>query len=134
MSNATLPMLGTKYDYGQLLNIAMNVLLGYEFEEKTKVFDFGAKRKVCSVGIAAIFQKWRKALETQGTIVPRLFGKLNEGAWDKDFINRFKQKNRWDIENTFPAQFGLSQSHFGGEFKLVLKMNKGKIKFLNPNA
>jgi len=130
MIKATLPMLGTKYDYGQLMNIAVNTILGYPYDEKVKWFDLGGKRKVCSVGMAVIFQKWRKVLESEGFNVQRLFRNLNKKAWTEKFIKDFKKLNRWDVENTFPAMFALTKTHFDGEFELIIKMNKGRVQYL----
>lgn len=125
---ATLSIIGTKYDYGQLLNIAANQLLGYKYEEKIKVFDFGAKRKVCSVGVAVVYQKWRKVLEARGVQIPRLFSQLNANAWSKDFVEEFKKNgHHWNVENTYPAMFGLTHTHFNNEFMPVLKTNAGRL-------
>jgi len=129
MLHGTLPIIDTKYDYGQLINILANQVLGYEFDEKIKMFDFGAGRKVCSVGVAAVYQYWRKQLENIGIEKQRLFSKLNESNWDKDFITRYNKKKRWDVENTYPCMFGVTKSHFDGEFELIAKLYKGKIQY-----
>lgn len=125
----TLSILGTKYDYGQLINILINQMLGYAYDEKVKWFDLGCKRKVCSVGVAAIYQ-YRKL--NSMTKINRLFSKLNNNAWSKDFVEKFiKNGGKWNVENTYPAMFGLTDSHFNNETRLVLKMNKGKIQYLS---
>ncbi len=126
---ATVPLLGTKYDYGQLLNIATNQMLGYSFDEKTKVFDMGGKRKVCSVGVAAVFQIWRKELEKQGIKIPRLFSKLNRNNWDPKFLKKFDEVGRWNVENTYPAMYALTKKYYNSEFELVLRMRNGKILY-----
>jgi len=127
---ATLPILLTDYDYGQLMNILVNQTLGYPYDEKVKWFDLGSKRKVCSVGVAVVYQKWRKDIE-QIQEFPRLFSKLNKKRWDKEFIKKFeKDGSRWNVENTYPCMFGLTKTHFNNEFELILKMNKGKIQYL----
>lgn len=128
---ATIPILLTKYDVGQLIDIAINQILGYPYDEKIYWFDFGTKYKVCSVGAGAIYQKWRKILEAKGTIIPRLFSKLNPNRWSQDFIQKFKDNGgRWNIENYYPALFSNSDM-FDNEFKLIVSMNKGKIITLN---
>lgn len=127
---ATIPILLTQYDFGQLINIAVNQILGYPYDEKVLWFDFGCKMKVCSVGVGAIIQKWRKTLEAQEKPVPpRLFSKLNSHYWSKEFIEEFtKNGSRWNIENYYPAIFANSQ-YYDNEFKLILEMNKGEIVY-----
>jgi len=124
-------ILDTEYDFGQLLNILINTIAGYPFYEKYKFFDFGAKYKVCSVGVAAIYTYWRHKMEQKGKKIPRLFSKLNPNAWNKEFIKKFKQHgNRWDVENTFPANFANTQTHFDKEFVNILFADKGEILYL----
>ena len=129
MLHATLPIIDTKYDYGQLVNILVNQILGYPYDEKVKWFDLGSKRKVCSVGVAVVYQKLRKVLESEGIIIERLFSKLNKANWKDDFIKEFNELGRWNVENTYPAMFGITDTHFDNEFELILKMNKGKIQY-----
>ncbi len=119
-------IIGTKYDFGQLLDIAINQILGYPFDDKIKWFDFGNKQKVCSVGVATIFEKFRN--ETKS--IDRLFSKLNFRKWSGSMIKKFYSNGgRWDIEQTYPANFSNSATHFNTEFKLVLRMRKGKVLF-----
>jgi hypothetical protein len=126
MLHAALPILLTKYDYGQLLNIAVNQMLGYPFERKTSLFDFSRRRMVCSVGVAAVYQKWRKILEATGEKVPpRLFSRLNPAKWSKEFRRKFEQNgSRWHVENTYPAHFA-NTDFFNNEFRLVLRIERG---------
>jgi len=121
---------GRKYDYGQLINILMNGIMGYEYSEKIKAFDFGSELKVCSVSIACIFQKWRVLT---GKKTARLFSKLNPKKWDKEFIEKFNKKGHWDVENTTPGHF-VNSGHFDNEFELILHLKNGRIKFIRENV
>lgn len=117
-------ILGTNYDYGQLLNILINQLLGYPFDEKVKWFDFGGKQKVCSVGFGAIYNKW-----TKGKNYARLFNKLNEKYWSKSFYKDFYDNGgNWNIENYYPANVS-NPKHFDNEFELILRMRDGEILY-----
>lgn len=117
-------ILGTNYDYGQLLNILINQLLGYPYDEKVKWFDGGGKLKVCSVGVGAIMNKW-----TKGKNYTRLFNKLNPKYWHKIIYEDFyKNGGNWNIENYYPANFS-NPKHFDNEYELILKMNEGNITY-----
>lgn len=125
-----LPIIGTKYDFGQLINILICQELGYPYDEKVKWFDLSGKKKVCSVGVAVGYQFMRKQLELQGVNLPRLFSKLNEDKWEKDFIEKFnKDGAHWNVENTYPCMFGLTMSHFNSEFYPVLRMRDGEVLY-----
>lgn len=125
-------IIGTSYDIGQLLDIAIGQVCGYPVEDKINIFDTGKKNVVCSVGAAAVYTYWRHELEKIGIKLPRLFSKLNDKAWDKDFIRYYhKCGNKWSVERTYPANFANCKTHFDDEFELVLKMKAGEILYLN---
>lgn len=48
---------GTKYDYGQLIDILIKQIFGF-VPETLSIFDFSRKRKVCSVANHAQYIKW----------------------------------------------------------------------------
>ena len=125
-------MIGGEYDIGQLIDIAVNQILGYAGHNEVTIFDAGKNRHVCSAGVAIIYQAWRKKLEIEQ---PRLFSKLNEmfPFWTPEFINEFKTeyKSDWFVEYTYPAMFGLTHSHFNYEMSLILKMKSGEIQYLS---
>lgn len=132
MLDGLVPILGTKYDFGQLVAILTTQIAGYPFvnDKKFDFLDLGAKRKVCSVSVASVYTYWRHILEKKGTKLPRLFSKLNDGFWDQKFINEFeKVGNKWPVERTYPANFSVTNSHFDNEFELVLHMKGGKILY-----
>lgn len=52
--------IGTKYDFGQLLDMALNRILGYKVSNWRTWFDADASLKVCSVGARACFEAGRK--------------------------------------------------------------------------
>ena len=55
---------GTPYDYGQLMDILVHQLFGW-LPDKLKLFDFGRRRKVCSVAAHAVLVKaWQQIEET----------------------------------------------------------------------
>lgn len=118
------PVLGTMYDIGQLMAIEVSAIAGYPHVEKAKWLDWGCERKVCSVQIAADFAYWRHELEKKGIYNDRLFSKLNNKNWNKNFIKKFK---RWDVERTYPSMISNSQTHFDGEFNLLLWIYKGNL-------
>jgi len=112
-----------KYDIGQLIDILMNTVSGYPYKHTIKWFDQGRKNKVCSVGTAAMFTNWRHWAEKKGRKIPRLFSKLNPNAWSKRFIKKFeKNGNKWNVEETFPANFANAEKMFNKEFKKIFKI------------
>lgn len=116
MQKGAKKLVGTTYDVGQLLNIAVNQILGYPYDEKVKWFDMGAKRKVCSVGVAYIYQYWR---QKTGKKVQRLFSELNSLYWEKWFVRDFYiDGGRWNVENTYPANFANTEM-FNNEFRCI---------------
>ena len=131
MLQATLLVLGTWYDLGQLLSILVDEIAGYPNVEKNKVFDFGAKYKVCSTGVASVYANWRHTLEKIGVNLPRLFSILNPAYWKEKFVKEFNQNgNKWMVERTYPAQFSNIE-HFNNDFRLILKMLNGEVVYLN---
>lgn len=109
-------IIGTKYDYGQLLDIAISQILGYPNIIKYKWFDMGRKRMVCSVGCRAIMEDLRHKLEQDGQeTIPRLFNKLNPMYWTEKELKEF---SRVDVEATSPAHFANSR-WFDGEYRHI---------------
>ncbi len=51
LKEATTELIGQNYDIGQIMDIAINSLLGYGHQRRLKLFDLGMKKKVCSVGV-----------------------------------------------------------------------------------
>ena len=111
-------IIGTKYDYGQLFDIALNHLLGYEHVRKAKIFDLGKRRLVCSVGARALYEsvRYNSRKKLGHDKIDRLFGKLNPQFWPIEEVEKFK---RSDVELTSPGHFANSNM-FGGEFELIL--------------
>jgi hypothetical protein len=132
MLESTIDLLLTPYNYGMLLDIAIGEMHGYPFEQKTKIFDFGKKKKVCSVGVASVYQKWRKILKKQdpAEVLPRLFSKLNPEKWpDSKIVKEFRKDGHgWNVESTYPAQFA-NTDFFNNEFGLVLRIEQGRVVF-----
>lgn len=111
-----------EYDIGQLVDILMNTIAGFPYKYKVKWFDQGRGNKVCSVGVAAMFTKWRHWAKKQNKNrkIPRLFSKLNKKAWSKRFIKKFeKNGGKWNVEETFPANFANTEQMFNKEFKKI---------------
>jgi len=117
MYNTALKIIDTKYDYGQLLDIAINQILGYDNIIKYKWFDMGKKRMVCSVGCRTIMEDLRHQQEIEGTIaIERLFNKLNEMHWTQHQIDEF---TRVDVECTSPGHFS-NTNWFDREYTIQL--------------
>jgi len=117
-------MLGECYDVGQLLDIFINGIMGYDHQRKVKVFDAGKKQRVCSVGIRVLFEKLfnemiRPSDQPSGKW---LFDKLNPDKWSQKDIKKF---HGTDVEATSPAHFANSD-FFQNEFELVARFNHGK--------
>lgn len=132
-------MLGQPYDVGQLLDIAIFQLLGYENLRPLPIFDFGKTRKVCSVGVRIIFEYLYKNIKD--TIPPRakfagiteedthtgkwLFRFMNEDKWPPEEIKKYKGT---DVEATSPGHFANSD-YFSDEFKLIARFKDGEKIF-----
>ena len=117
-------LVGTAYDVGQLLDIAINGLLGLEHTLKIKIFDFGKKKTVCSVGVRSVFeylyqQKIKKSKDSRDEW---LFNTINPLKWSREIVKRFKGT---DIDATTPAHFANSD-YFDNEFKLIARFKDGK--------
>jgi hypothetical protein len=96
-------MIGTHYDGGQLLDIALNSLLGYGVGKWQRFCDWGAKLKVCSVAVRAIFE----ALRQRGKLYACAGGKRIEIS--EPFPKLFGGLH---VERTTPAHFANSPEEF----------------------
>jgi len=123
MINAAREIVGTDYDLGQLLDIAINDILGYEHQRRLTIFDFGRKKKVCSVGVRVVFEYLHQVkIETEDSPPGKwLFDKLNPKKWSEKDIQKFRGT---DVEATAPAHFANSD-YFQHEFELIAKFNNG---------
>jgi hypothetical protein len=115
-----------KYDIGQLLGILIGVINGYYYKYNP-IFDAGKKNLVCSVGVATIYNAWRKWLKIKGEEYRRLFTELNPEAWSEDFRDMFLLNGRWDVESIMPAHFSNTHTHFRGEFRYIGKFVNGNL-------
>ena len=76
MRIAAKQLLGREYDYGQLLDILLKQLFPTFIRQKRRIFDFGKKRMVCSVGVHYCLLYWWKnwwrpeALRTPKAVTP----------------------------------------------------------------
>lgn len=126
MMDAADEMIGKQYDIGQLLDIAIREILGYDQSRPLKFFDFGKKLKVCSVGARVcyeyLYQKAIKPNLAEPLQGKWLFRALKEGKWSE---SRYKNYNGTDVEATAPGHFANSD-YFRDEFKLVARFNNGK--------
>jgi len=116
-------LVGTVYDVGQLLDIAINGLLGYEHTFKIKIFDFGKKKKVCSVGVRSVFEYLyqKKIKKTDNEEETWLFNTINPRKWPEDLVKKYQGT---DVDATTPAHFANSD-YFDNEFKLIARFHKG---------
>jgi hypothetical protein len=113
-------MFGEAYDIGQLLDIAINGILGYDHLRKLSLFDYGAKNKVCSVGVRVLFEKLNQ--ERKISSGKWLFHSLKTHVWSP---KQRKEYTGTDVEATTPAHFANSY-YFGDEFGLVARFKNGK--------
>ena len=117
-------MEGTDYDLGQLLDIAINQIMGYDHQRRLSIFDFGRKKKVCSVGVRVVFEKLFKASISVGEKDKKkwLFAALNPEKWPPDKLEKYKGT---DVEATAPAHFA-NTDYFCYEFRLIARFNAGE--------
>jgi hypothetical protein len=120
-------MEGEEYDIGQLLDIAINDILGYENQRPLKIFDFGRKKKVCSVGVRVAFEYlYKERIKTVDSRPGKwLFYELNPEKWPPEAIQNYRGT---DVEATSPAHFANSD-YFCFEFDLIAKFDGGKQLF-----
>lgn len=118
------PMVGEGYDIGQLVDIAIHELLEYEDERYLRFFDFGRKKKVCSVGVRAVFEKlYQSHIKTKETTHEKwLFYELNPEKWSQKEIEKYRGTH---VERTSPAHFANSD-YFCNEFELIARFEGGK--------
>jgi hypothetical protein len=120
-------IIGSKYDIGQLVNIAVNGMLDYPNTGKVSWFDAGKDKKVCSVVSRLAYEHFRKLKEAETGTEPyrRLFSIFNakkfESAesrdWDRD-AEEFTHDQGVYVEQTTPAHFS-NPNYFSNEFALV---------------
>ncbi len=124
MKKAADKIVGTKYDYGQLLDIMLNRILGYGTKLKFRPFDLGKKRKACSIGCRVIYEALRKFVEVKAykdgvePDMTRLFDNPDEDDWTEKEMRKF---DRTDVEATTPAHFANSR-YFDGEFMRIVRV------------
>ncbi|MCP4583266.1 MAG: hypothetical protein GY839_16785 [candidate division Zixibacteria bacterium] len=118
-------MLGSDYDIGQLLDIALRQILGYSQHRKVRFFDFGKKKKVCSVGARVCYEHlYMKKIKPSLDNPPRgkwLFHSVYADKWSEKFANNYKGT---DVEATAPAHFA-NTDYFQNEFELIAKFDNG---------
>ena len=117
-------LLGEKYDVGQLLDIAINDLLGFDNQRPLIIFDAGRKNKVCSVGVRAIFESlYQRAIRTANSKQGKwLFYEMNPEKWPAKKVREYRGT---DVEATSPAHFANSDC-FCFDFELIARFNEGK--------
>lgn len=117
-------MEGEDYDIGQLLDIAIYGLLGYDNQRPLPIFDFGKKKKVCSVGVRTAFEYlYKKRIKKPDSRPGKwLFYELNPDKWPSEAIQKYKGT---DVEATSPAHFANSD-YFCFEFELIATFENGK--------
>lgn len=120
-------MKGEDYDIGQLLDIAINGLLGYDHQRRLTIFDFGRKKKVCSVGVRVAFEYlYKERIKTADSRPGKwLFYELNPEKWPPEAIRNYKGT---DVEATSPAHFANSD-YFCFEFDLIATFDNGNQVF-----
>ena len=136
MAQAASRIVGTSYDYGQLLDFLLHEVAGYPRED-FRLFDLGPERKVCSTGVMSLFTHLRKVRESVGDmLIPRLFDIVDVDRWrsagvydnidqclDPDAVPG-QDRIRTPIERVAPAHFD-NTDYFQNEFQLIARFRKG---------
>lgn len=124
LKEVALTMVGEDYDIGQLLDIGINAILGYKNQRRLTLFDFGKKKKVCSVGVRVLFEKlYQDKLKSEEKRQEKwLFYELNPDKWPAKLVRTYRGT---DVEATSPAHFANSD-YFCKDFKLIARFKNGK--------
>lgn len=121
-------LIGTIYDIGQLIDIAINRIMGYPHTIAYRIFDFSKYCKVCSVGVRVCYEALRKKLEAAGdNSMPRLFSKFKYDTWlsRPEVMEGNTELRGVDVEATAPAHFANSE-WFDDEFEMVCQFDCGQ--------
>ncbi|MBC8181986.1 hypothetical protein H8E88_12780 [candidate division KSB1 bacterium] len=123
LKKAATELAGENYDIGQIVDIALNSLLGYGHQRRYKLFDLGRKKKVCSVGVRAAFEYlYLKNIKTEESRPGKwLFYEMNPQKWSQKKIEKY---NGTDVEVTTPAHF-CNSDYFCDDFELVAQFKNG---------
>lgn len=63
-------VVGTPYDYGQLVDILVKQLGAGFIPQEARIFDFGKNRRVCSVMVHWVLVKWWKEINKEQLLRP----------------------------------------------------------------
>jgi hypothetical protein len=121
---AAMGLVGPDYDIGQLLDIGVSHILGYEHQRPVTFFDFGRKKKVCSVGVRIAFEQlYMRRLKTRESKRGKwLFHDMNPEKWPEEKVLAYKGT---DVEATSPGHFANSD-YFCHDFELIARFKDGK--------
>ena len=78
---------GTKYDYLELLDIAIKQIIGWPYSRPLSIFDLGRKRKVCSVAVISCYLRWWELYGKEKGIPRPFSGQDAEVCCPADFDN-----------------------------------------------
>ena len=117
-------LVGENYDIGQIMDIAINSLLGYGHQRRLKLFDLGKKKKVCSVGVRVAYEYlYLKKIKAENSRQGKwLFYEMNPQKWSPKKIEKYKGT---DVEVTTPAHF-CNSDYFCDDFELVGRFKNGE--------
>ncbi len=79
---------GTRYDYFQLLDIAIKEVIGWPYSKPLSILDLGRKRKVCSVAVISAYLNWWTKYGKMHGIERPLGNQDAEVCCPADFVNR----------------------------------------------
>jgi hypothetical protein len=126
----TSTIIGSKYDYGQILDIAVSGMLGYPNKLALHNLD-KPELIVCSVGCRLAFEHFRKNNPTANGYdpYPKLFSTINKELFEDakenecarfadEVLEDFEKSGHVTVEASTPAHFANSQ-FFGNEFTCV---------------
>lgn len=122
MRDSARDILGTDYDFGQLIDIAIHGIMGFPDVRSVSLFDFGRTKKVCAVGVRTVYEHlYREKLRPEGVKGKWLFEKLNPEKWSQRKLEKFEGT---DIELTTPAHFA-NPEYFQEDFELIARFRNG---------
>jgi len=135
MSYAAQQFVGCKYDVGELFDIGINHLLGYDQHHRIGMFDYGKNYGVCSTTVRAVWEYWRKWRErvhgTADFVPKRLFDRLAPDKWSREDYERewtlHAERGRYlDVESTTPAHWANTHLFQDCLFEKVAEFKDGR--------
>jgi len=119
--------IGQSYDFGQIMDIALNHVLRRDNKLRYRWFDFGSRQAICSSAVRTNFEYMIGKTDRKP-----LFDELSSDFWsDKDIDRSLRLKSEvgyvTDIDMTMPAHFANSYLYNGCRFKPIAIFRDGRL-------